>query len=145
LAARPRRGARRRVACAQRANDHSVTFVRGGADSLTFGNGSFTSLHVTVAHPAEATNELIVPGRHAAPSGTKSANPDAELEPAEIEKLLASERPAWIAHAQVLHVTAMQALTAVDARDIDKISEAGGAIDEACESCHLQFWYPEQQ
>ena len=94
---------------------------------------------------AEATNAIIVPGRHAAPPGTKSENPDAELEPSEIEALLAKDRPAWVAHAKVLHVTAMQALAAVDARDIDKISEVGGAIDEACESCHLQFWYPEQQ
>jgi hypothetical protein len=94
---------------------------------------------------AEATNALIVPGRHAAPPGTVSANPDSELDPAKIEALFAKERPAWVAHAQLLHVTAMQALSAVDARDIDKISEVGGAIDEACESCHLQFWYPEQK
>jgi hypothetical protein len=94
---------------------------------------------------AEATNALLVPGRHAAPPGTVSANPDSELDAAKIEALFAQERPAWVAHAEVLHVTAMQALAAVDARDIDKISEVGGAIDEACESCHLQFWYPEQQ
>jgi hypothetical protein len=94
---------------------------------------------------AEATNSLVVPGRHAAPPGTVSENPDSELQPAEIEALLAKERPAWVAHAQVLRVTAMQALAAVDARDLDKITEVGGAIDEACESCHLQFWYPNQQ
>ena len=29
---------------------------------------------------AEATNALVVPGRHAAPAGTKSQNPEAELE-----------------------------------------------------------------
>jgi len=94
---------------------------------------------------AEATNALVVPGRHAAPPGTKSQNPDAELEPAQIEALLAKERPAWVAHAAVLHATAMQAITAIDARNIDQISEVGGAIDEACEGCHLQFWYPEQK
>jgi cytochrome c556 len=94
---------------------------------------------------AEATNALVVPGRHAAPAGTKSLNPDSELEPAQIEALLAKERPAWVAHAAVLHATAMQAITAIDARNIDKISEVGGSIDEACESCHLQFWYPNQK
>ena len=95
---------------------------------------------------AEATNALVVPGRHAAPaSKPASAEGSGELAAAEIEALLAKERPAWVAHAQVLRVTAMQALAAVDARDIDKISEVGGAIDEACESCHLQFWYPDQK
>jgi hypothetical protein len=62
--------------------------------------------------------------------------------PTESEALLAKQRPAWVAHAQVLRVAAMQSLAAVDARDIDKISAVGGAIDEAC---HLQFWYPDQK
>jgi hypothetical protein len=39
----------------------------------------------------------------------------------------------------------MQAVAAVDARNIDQASEVGGAIDEECEWCHLQFWYPEQR
>jgi hypothetical protein len=94
---------------------------------------------------AEATNALVVPGRHAAPPGTESDNPDSELAPAEIEALLAKDRPAWVAHAAVLHATALQAIGAVDARNIDAISEVGGAIDEACEGCHQEFWYPEQQ
>jgi cytochrome c556 len=93
----------------------------------------------------ESTNSLTVPGRHAAPPGTKSENPDAELTPEKIDALLAQQRPAWVAHAQVLHAAALQALAAVDTRNLDAITEAGGTIDEACESCHLQFWYPEQQ
>ena len=93
---------------------------------------------------AEASNALLVPGRHAAAAGAPAEDSDAELSPAKIEALLAAQRPAWAAHAQVLRVTAMQALAAVDARDIDRITEVGGAIDEACEGCHLQFWYPDQ-
>lgn len=104
----------------------------------------WASLRAAAVTLAEATNALVVPGRHAAPPGTVSENPAAELQPAAIEALIANERPAWVAHAAVLHATAMQALAAVDARDTDKISEVGGAIDEACEGCHLQFWYPEQ-
>jgi cytochrome c556 len=93
----------------------------------------------------EATNLLIVPGRTAAHPGATSENPGAELEPEQIQKLLETQRPAFIAHAHVLHEAAMDALRAIDARSIDGISEAGGTIDEACESCHLQFWYPNQR
>jgi cytochrome c556 len=93
---------------------------------------------------AEATNTLVVPGRHVAPAGTKSENPDAELEPEQIEALLAKDRPAFVAHAHALHEAAMEALRAIDARNIDGVSEAGGTIDAACEGCHLQFWYPNQ-
>ena len=93
----------------------------------------------------EATNLLIVPGRTAAHPGAKSENPGAELEPEQIQALIDKQRPAFIAHAHVLFETAMGALRAIDARDIDGISNVGGAIDEACESCHLQFWYPNQK
>jgi cytochrome c556 len=92
----------------------------------------------------EATNLLIVPGRRAAHPGAKSENPGAELEPEQIQDLLSKQRPAFIAHAHVLHEAAMEALRAIDARNIDGISDAGGTIDAACESCHLQFWYPNQ-
>lgn len=86
---------------------------------------------------AEATNAVVIPGRHAAPPGTVSAAPQAELTPEKIDALLATQRPAWVAHAHVLHEAAMQAIAA--------ISDVGGSIDAACESCHLQFWYPEQR
>jgi cytochrome c556 len=102
-------------------------------------------LRETAVTLAESTNLLIVPGRRAAPPGAKSENPDAELEPEQIQALMAKNRPAWIAHAHVLHEAAMEALRAIDARKLDGISDAGGTIDAACEGCHLQFWYPNQQ
>jgi hypothetical protein len=104
----------------------------------------WAKLRATAVTLAEATNLLIVPGRHVAPPGTVSQNPDAELTPEKVQALLDKERPAWIAHAHVLHEAAMEALRAIDARNIDGISDAGGTIDAACEGCHLQFWYPEQ-
>jgi len=93
----------------------------------------------------EATNLVIMPGRSAARPGAASENPGAELEPQQIQALIDKQRPAFIEHAHVLHEAAMSALRAIDARNIDGISDAGGAIDEACESCHLQFWYPPQK
>jgi cytochrome c556 len=93
---------------------------------------------------AEATNVLSIPGRKIAPPGTKSENPDAELTPEQIQKLYDSEFPAFVAHAKVLNAAAMEAVKAIDARNVDGLSEAGGTIDAACESCHLQFWYPNQ-
>ena len=104
----------------------------------------WAALRAAAVTLVESSNSLVVAGRHAAPVGTKSENPDAELTPEKIDALLTEQRPAWVAHTQVLHVAALQALAAVDARNLDAITEAGGTIDEACESCHLQFWYPNQ-
>jgi cytochrome c556 len=105
----------------------------------------WATLRATAVTLAEATNLLVVPGRRVAPPGTKSENPDAELSPEEMQALIAKQRPAFVAHAHVLHEAAMEALRAIDARNNDRISDAGGAIDSACEGCHLQFWYPNQK
>lgn len=93
----------------------------------------------------EAANLIVIPGRAVDAPGAESEAPDVELAPAEIQALIESNRAAFVSHAHALQATAIQALKAVDARDIDGISEVGGAIDEACESCHTQFWYPEQE
>jgi hypothetical protein len=93
---------------------------------------------------AEAPNLLVMPGRAIDEPGAVSEAPDVELGPAEIEKLIASNRAAWVGHARALQATAQEALKAIDARDVDAITEVGGAIDAACESCHVQFWYPNQ-
>ena len=91
---------------------------------------------------AEAANNLAVPGRNVNKPGVKPG--EGELAPAEIQKLIAANRGAWVAHAKVLYEAVSEAIKAVDAKDTDKISDAGGNIDSACEGCHLQFWYPNQ-
>ena len=32
--------------------------------------------------------------------------------------------------------------TAKDKKDAEALSDAGETIDEACEQCHLKYWYP---
>jgi hypothetical protein len=91
---------------------------------------------------AEAANNLMVPGRAVNHPGVKPG--EGELAPEQIQKLIASNRGAWVAHAKVLYETVSEAIKAVDAKDVEKVSDAGGNIDSACESCHLQFWYPDQ-
>jgi len=105
----------------------------------------WAKLRWTAVELAESTNLLVVQGRHVAPPGSKSENPDSELEPEQMQALIAKNRAAFVAHAHVLHEAAMEALRAIDARKLDAISDAGGTIDAACEGCHLQFWYPNQQ
>jgi len=93
----------------------------------------------------EATNLLLIPGRHVAPSGATSANPGAELEPAEIETLVNDHWQEWVSFANALHDVGLEALETVDARDPEALTLVGGDIDAACENCHQRFWYPDQQ
>ncbi len=92
---------------------------------------------------AEVANSLMLPGRPAAAPGT-AANPG-ELAPEAIESLIDNQRAAWNGFAHALHGIAMQTVEAIDERDVNKIFlDVGGRLDEACESCHVVFWYPEQ-
>lgn len=93
---------------------------------------------------AEATNLLLIPGRAVATLGPDEEVLEGDLSPAQIQALLDESWPAWVAYAHVLHEAALEAVRVVDARDVDGITEVGGTIDAACESCHVQFWYPDQ-
>ena len=90
----------------------------------------------------EGTNLLIMDGRKVAHPGEKSENPGIELGPDEIQMLIDADRPTLIQRAHALHDAGMKALAAIDKKDVDGLSDAGEAIDEACEQCHLKYWYP---
>ena len=90
----------------------------------------------------EATNLIIMDGRKVANPGEKSENPGIELGPEEIQMLIDEDRPTLIQRAHALHDAGMKALAAIDKKDVDGLSDAGEAIDEACEQCHLKYWYP---
>ena len=90
----------------------------------------------------EATNLLLMPGRHVARPGEKAENENIELAPEEIEARLNQDRASWIVLAHGLHDAGMNALHAIDAKDPPALSEAGEGLDRACENCHLKYWYP---
>jgi len=91
----------------------------------------------------EATNLLVIDGRHAAPQGTHPG--EGELAPDEIDRRIAANRDAFIQFAHGLHATAAKALEAIDRKDPEALLQAGGDIDEACEACHVTYWYPDQK
>jgi cytochrome c556 len=92
----------------------------------------------------EASNLLQMPGRHVAHPGEKSANPGIEETPEAIELLISRDRTSWIKHAHGLYDAAAEMLKAIDAKNTDGVSDAGEVLDEACENCHTQYWYPHQ-
>lgn len=90
----------------------------------------------------EASDLILMPGRHVAAPGEKEKEPGVNLAPEKIEALINGDRAAWIAMAHGLHDSVMPALKAIDARDSKALSDAGTGIDKACEDCHLKYWYP---
>jgi cytochrome c556 len=92
----------------------------------------------------EASNLLKIQGRKAARPGTKSIAPGVEEEPEAIEKLIAADPAGWNKAADGLWEAAAILMKAAEAKDKEKILDAGNTLDEACEGCHLKFWYPNQ-
>ena len=90
----------------------------------------------------EATNLILMDGRRVARPGERAENPKVELGPEEIEAVIGQDRQAWVNFAHGLNDAAMAALKGIDAKDVKGLFDAGGAIDRACENCHLKYWYP---
>jgi hypothetical protein len=90
----------------------------------------------------EAPNLLTMEGRKVARSGEKAENPEVELQPEAIQKMVDDDRPAFVRRAKRLQDAAGQALKAVDSKDKDALFKAIDSIDKACENCHLHYWYP---
>ena len=91
---------------------------------------------------AESSN-LLKMTRKMAPDGARNVEPGGpELTPAQIEAKVKENPALWNSHADTLRAEAMKVIEIVKARDADKLLAAGSAIDQACEACHLDFWYP---
>jgi hypothetical protein len=91
----------------------------------------------------EGGNLLMMPGREAAPAGTKSEAPGVELEPAQIGELIKKKRKAFNAFAKALQAIGLEALRASEAKNGDLLIEVGGRMEDVCERCHQTFWYPQ--
>lgn len=88
----------------------------------------------------ESTNLIVMEGRQIAPPDTPVAL--GELAPRESQRRLDANRAAFIGFAQALRGVSLEALDAIDARDAQRLFDVGGKIDQACEACHLVYWYP---
>jgi hypothetical protein len=93
---------------------------------------------------AEAANLIRMPGR-AVVRG--SGNPPEtaaipELTPAEIRQRIDADRERWDRLAAALNVEARRALQFARDRSVAGLFDVGGPIDEACENCHVVYWFP---
>lgn len=99
---------------------------------------------------AESANLLRMPGRRVAPAMPIPSlidEPPApeDLPPDQIQVLIDRDRAKFARLSQGLIDAAVMAIKAVDARRVDRLSEAGDLLDRACESCHIEYWYPKGQ
>jgi len=89
--------------------------------------------------------ELLKVPRLLAPAGdvNNSVGPNPpELSPTEIKAKIDRDPVLWIAKIQALRNVGLEVLEVVKKKDVDALWQAGGDLDDACEACHLEYWYP---
>ena len=101
----------------------------------------WATLRISAVSIIEGANALMMPGRRVAPPGAQGEYPEHEFTPEEVEVALAADRQSWVGFAQGLQNSARQILNAIDARDVEGLSDGGAIMDEACEACHSHYWY----
>jgi hypothetical protein len=92
----------------------------------------------------EASDLILMPGRRAASAGATAEDPKVQLTPEQIEKLIKDDPDSWTKFAHELHESLLPAIKAIDEKNAMALGDAGGAIDKACENCHLKYWYPNE-
>jgi hypothetical protein len=93
---------------------------------------------------AEGVYLLKIP-RPFAPPGDEnnSKGLDAtELSPAQIKAKLEADPVLWNAKIEALRNVALEVLEIVKKRNAEEMWGAGDDLDQACETCHIQYWYP---
>ena len=96
---------------------------------------------------AEASYLLKVPRPFAPPGDdNNSTGPEPmELSPAQIEAKRAKDPVLWDAKIEALRNVGLQVLDVVKRKDVNELWDAAENLDEACENCHLEYWYPGQK
>jgi hypothetical protein len=93
---------------------------------------------------AEGVYLLKIP-RPFTPPGDEnnSTGPDAtELSPTQIKAKLEKDPVLWNAKIEALRNVGLEVLDIVKKKNTAELWEASYNLDQACESCHLQYWYP---
>lgn len=93
----------------------------------------------------EVANLLVIPGRKVAHPEVSTSTHHTELHAEAIEALIKAQWPIFIERAHALQDAADLAVKAIDAKDVDRLEEVGGIIEHTCETCHSQFWYPDDK
>jgi hypothetical protein len=93
---------------------------------------------------AEGIYLLKLPRPFAPPGDVNNStgpNPP-ELSPAQIQAKLDADPVLWDAKIEALRNAALEVFEVANKKDAKELFQAGEDLDQACEACHLEYWYP---
>ena len=121
-----------------------IVYTKNGAMEITpKTDADWEKIRIGAVTLAEGVYLLKVPRPFAPPGDENNSGPGAtELSPAQIKTKLEADPVLWNAKIEALRNVGLEVLDIVRTRKTDELWDAGGNLDEACESCHIQYWYP---
>jgi len=93
---------------------------------------------------AEGVYLLKIPRPFAPPGDQNNSTGEhpTELSPAQIQAKIEADPVLWNAKIEALRNVGLEVLELVKKKDVKELWDAGDNLDQACENCHLQYWYP---
>ena len=64
------------------------------------------------------------------------------MSPAQIKAKLEADPVLWNAKIEALGNVGLEVLEIVKKKKVEELWDAGDNLDRACETCHLEYWYP---
>ncbi len=121
-----------------------VTTKTGTVEKLPKTEEDWEKLRIGAVTLAEGVYLLKI-HRPFAPAGEQnnSTGPDAtELSPEQITAKVEADPVLWNAKIEALRNVGLEVLEIVKKKNTAELWEASYNLDQACESCHMQYWYP---
>ena len=121
-----------------------VTTKKGEVETLPKTDEDWAKLRIGATTIAEGIYLLKVPRPFTPPGdNNNSSGPDAtELSPAQIKAKVEKDPVLWNAKIEALRNVMKEVLDIVDKKKTAELWEASYNLDQACEGCHLEYWYP---
>ena len=103
-------------------------------------------LHAAIAL-TEAPNLVVNVGHDgrtiAFPQDMDKPAGEGELSPNQIQARIDEKKDLWLKYLTDLQNVGRETMDIVTKKNKDGLFEIGDKIDKVCETCHMEFWYPE--
>jgi hypothetical protein len=122
----------------------TVITAKGVVETAPMSDEEWDKVRVGAVSLVEGVYLLKVP-RPFAPAGDENnsiGEGASELPPAQITAKVKADPVLWNAKIEALRNVGLEVLEIVKKKDAQALFSAAGDLDEACEGCHLEYWYP---
>ena len=122
----------------------TVVTRRGRVERVPKTDADWERIRIGAVTMAEGVYLLKIP-RPFTPPGDEnnSTGPEpAELSPAQIQAKLLADPVLWNAKIEALRNVGLEVIEIVKRKDVNELWDACENLDQACENCHFEYWYP---